>query len=332
MKYLSYILLCSVLFFSCEKKELPVAKRQVIVRPGGISQPGELIEIQVEMESDYKNQIWFSLNDSKVISSNFKTDWDLTFECSANGYHVMLNGSKSMKCYKTNYSNLSEVSDTSGIGSLGKADMPSGNLDSTALGNWVADNKVYVINRGYNEKGLLMGYYKFKLLSVTATEFTFEYAEIKSGKVVQGTVTKDNAYSFIAYSFTTDQQIKVEPKKDAYDLCFTQYTHIFVDPFQYYLVTGALSNSYKTRIIRLTDKSFSDITIADTLGRTFSTRRDRIGYDWKDFNLNTNIYTVNPKICYIISDSKNFFYKLHFIDFVNNTGTKGYPKFQFQKL
>ncbi|PBQ30247.1 hypothetical protein CNR22_00220 [Sphingobacteriaceae bacterium] len=331
MRSLALLILCSILY-SCEKKELPIPKREVITRGGGISQPGELIDMQVAMETDYKNQIWFSLNESKVMYTNLKSDWDITFECSSNGFHVMLNGSKSMKAFKTTYAALEEVSDTAGIGSTGKADMPSGTLDSTAIGDWVKDNKVYIINRGYNEKGQHQGYYKLKLLSVNATEYTFEYSTITNPKTMQGTITKNSDCNFVAYSFSTNQACaNIEPKKQEYDICFTQYTHYFNEEKMYYLVTGALVNNYNTRVIKLKDKAFADITIKDTINRPFSIRRDVIGYDWKDYNLNTNVYTTYPQICYIISDSRGYFYKLHFIDFLKS-GVKGYPTFQFQKL
>ena len=170
MKQDSILIFFTLFLISCEKKELPV--------PG--YERGDLQTTQVEMGGDYKNQIWFSLNDSKVISTNYRTDWDLAFECSPNGYHVMLNGSKGMKVYKTAFSELADVKDTSGLGSNGKADMPSGNIDSTAIGNWLEENKVYVIHRGYNELGQLQGFYKFKLLSVNAALFTFEYSNLKN--------------------------------------------------------------------------------------------------------------------------------------------------------
>jgi len=333
MRQIVFFFLSCVFLFSCEKKELPVSKREVTVRTGGVSMPGELIEMQVAMGSDYKNQIWFSLNHSNVISTNFRTEWDLAFESTSNGYHIMLNGSKAMKAYKTNFSSLAEVNDTAGLGSFGKADMPSGNLDSTAIGNWLEENKVYVLHRGYNEIGQVQGFYKFKVLSVNATQFTFEYANIKNPQIMQGTVNKDKAYNFRMYSFTSNQEATtIEPKKDTYDLCFTQYTHYFIEEKMFYQVTGALINNFNTRAMRITNKKFTDITINDTLNRAFSVRRDKIGYDWKEFNLNTNIYKIFPDICYLISDSKGFFYKLHFIDFVNSSGTKGYPSFQFQKL
>ncbi len=123
-------------------------------------------------------------------------------------------------------------------------------------------------------------------------------------------------------------------KKTAYDLCFTQYSHVYYDPppLHFYQVTGALSNSYNTRVLKITDKPFNNIVIGDTLNKTFSTHKNAIGYEWKTFDLNTNVYTVDASICYIIQDSKGFYYKLHFIDFYNSSGIKGYPKFEFIKL
>lgn len=317
------VLFVAAFLFSCEKKELPVPKHTV----------GESIITQVDMNSDYKNQIWFSLSQNKIIYKNLKTDWDISFESAEAGNHIMLNGSRAMRAFKTTFNSLQEVTDTLGLGVNGKADMPSGKLDSTAFGNWQADNKVYIINRGYNELGQHTGFYKIKITNATVTNYSFEYGDVFGQQVFQGTVAKDASYNFIGFSFTTNKAAyNIEPDKQTYDLCFTNYTHLFYDPFQYYQVTGVLTNSYKTRSVKVTDKSFNEITLNDTLGRNFNTNRNNIGYDWKSFDLNTNLYTVYPKMCYIIMDSKGFYYKLHFIDFYNSTGIKGAPKFEFSRL
>src|SRR6218665_3322666 len=305
------IKLIPVLFLlvSCEKKELPIPRYvKVEVVDTTSHTVGELQTTQVDMGETYKTQIWFSLGENRVVASNLKTDWDITFEGSANGVHIMLNGSKAMKALKTNHSKVQEVTDTAGLGANGKADMPSGNPDSTAIGDWQGDNKVYMINRGYNEKGFLIGYYKLRITGVTSTQYTFEYGDIFSQEVFQGTVSKNGDHNFIGYSFTTHQQVaQVEPKKNDYDICFTGYTHLFYEPaLQYYQVTGVLTNSYKTRVARFTDKAFENIVLKDTLGRDFTSRRDRVGYNWKDFDGQN--YKVNPKICYIIQDSKGYYY------------------------
>lgn len=321
MRYL--ILLSIIVFFvSCEKKELPAPAYD----------RGDALTVEIEMTSNYKNQVWYSLSENKVVSANLKSAWDLAFESSANGTHVFLNGSKSMRVYKTNFTSLAMVTDTAGLEANGKADMPSGNTDSTGIGDWQTTNTVYIVNRGYNENGQLQGFYKLKINTVSASAFSIEYGDIFGTQTYQQTIVKDPGYNFIYFSFATNQQVTIEPAQAAYDLCFTQYTHIFTNPLQYYLVTGVLNNTHNTRITKITDRPFAEITINDTLGRVFGSNRNVIGYEWKSFDLNSNLYTVNPALCYIIQDSKGFYYKLHFIDFYNTSGIKGYPKFEFKKL
>jgi len=316
------VLFLIILFTACQKKELPVPAFN----------RGDVITNQVEMGSTYKSQLWFSLSGNRIISSNDKTDWDLAFEASAQGNHILLNGSKGMMIYKTTITDLTLVSDTNGLAANLKADAPDGKFDSTAIGNWSNVNTVYIVDRGYSETGLQQGYYKLKITSCSPTQFNFEYGDIFGTQINQGVVVKNEDCNFVMYSFTTHTQLMIEPKKTDYDICFTVYTHFFTNPFQYYQVTGVLQNNYKTRTILIKDKPFKDLGINDTLGRQFSTDRNTIGYDWKTFSLTTNLYTVDPAHCYIINDNKGFYYKLHFIDFYNTSGVKGFPKFEFKKL
>lgn len=317
-----FFYLTVILLFSCEKKELPAPKYE----------RGDVITSQLNMTSNYKNQIWFSLSENKIVSTNFKTDWDVAFESSSTGNHIVLNSALGMRVYKTNYSQLSEVTDTVGLGINEKVDSPTGNLDSTAFGDWQTDNSVYIINRGYSETGQLLGFYKLKVVSVSPTNYIFEYADIFGTQNHQAIIIKNSQYSFNAYSFSSNQQINIEPIKSNYDLCFTQYTHVYKNPIEYYQVAGVLLNSFETKVIKIINKPFNDIVINDTIGRIFSNYRNSIGFDWKTFDFNTNLFTVNSNYSYIINDNKGFYYKLHFIDFYNTSGIKGYPTFEFKKI
>jgi len=321
MRYL-VIVVFAVVLCSCDKKELPAPAFD----------RGDLITTQVDMGSTYKNQLWFSLGENRIISTNIRTDWDLAFEASASGKHIMLNGSKGMKVYKTLHTDLAQVTDTTGLEINSKIDAPSGRLDSTAFDDWENPNTVYIINRGYSEAGAHQGYYKLKIASANASNYTFEYGDVFGTQIMQGTVNKHADYNFVMYSFTTGHEAYIEPKKTDYDFCFTVYTHFFTNPFQYYQVNGVLQNPYKTRVVAIKNKPFMDIVIGDTLGRQFSTDRNAIGYEWKTFSLNTNLFTIDPTHCYIIQDNKGYFYKLHFIDFYTTAGIKGAPKFEFKKL
>lgn len=321
MRYV-LIVVFAVVFCSCEKKELPAPAFD----------RGDLITNQVDMGSTYKNQLWFSLGENRIISTNMRTDWDLAFEASAGGNHIMLNGSKGMKVYKTLQTDLAQVTDTTGLEVNARIDAPSGKLDSTAFDGWDNPNTVYIINCGYSEAGVHQGYYKLKIASANASNYTFEYGDVFGTQVMQGTVNKHADYNFVMFSFATGHEAYIEPRKTDYDLCFTVYTHFFTNPFQYYQVNGVLQNHYKTRVMNIKDKPFMDIVISDTLGRSFSTDRNSIGYEWKTFSLNTNLFTIDPTHCYIIQDNKGYFYKLHFIDFYTTAGIKGAPKFEFKKL
>ncbi|HTF82223.1 MAG TPA: HmuY family protein, partial [Cytophagales bacterium] len=86
------------------------------------------------------------------------------------------------------------------------------------------------------------------------------------------------------------------------------------------------------RAMRVPYKNYKEVTLADTASAKFSNKANSIGYDWKTFDLNTGLYTIHDEMTYIIHDAKGFYYKLHFVDFYNGNGEKGYPTFEYQKL
>ena len=67
-----YILL--ILVFGCEQDEIPI-------QPSS----SELQSFQIEMESDYKYQVYYNLENNIVVKQNLKTEWDLAFESSEDG-------------------------------------------------------------------------------------------------------------------------------------------------------------------------------------------------------------------------------------------------------
>ena len=59
---------------------------------------------------------------------------------------------------------------------------------------------------------------------------------------------------------------------------------------------------------------------------------DVIGYDWKDFSLQTNTFTIFSDKIYLIKDASGNLFKLRFIDFYDDNGIKGSPAFEFMRL
>lgn len=308
------------LFASCQKEELPIAAHD----------PGNVKTATVNMEANYKWQVFYNLKTNSVVSTNLKTAWDLGFETGTEGYHLILNASKVMLAYNKGAKSFEEVTDTNGFYQNQQWDSPSGSLDSTAIGDWRATTQTYIIDRGYSETGAHQGFRKLQIRSVDAAKYVIRYANLNGTGEQSIVITKDNAYNFMFLSLTSNQLVKVEPPKDKWDLVFTQYTHIFYNPTMTYLVTGCLLNRYQTQATLDKSSEFSAISYSNALAYKLTAGINSIGYDWKTYTGST--YTVNSKFNYIIRTGEGVYYKLHFIDFFNASGAKGNPKWEYQQL
>lgn len=322
MKRLMSILFTATLLSSCLKEELPIQKPQ----------PGDVETAQVSMSADYTYQVFFDLNSGEEVSKNFKTDWDLGFECSDNGSHIILNSSKLMFAADTKDSDPT-LSDTSGNYSW-KSDVASGNLDSSALINWQSGN-LFIINRGYNSKGKHQGFYKLIVHSFDNESFEISFAELSEDKLQSVTINKNNALNFVQFSFEDGGKlVPIEPDKSTWDLCFTQYTESLFDGELYipYLVTGVITNRNQTLCAFIDNLPFDQINYEKALELDLSDKINVIGYGWKEYDFDLGLYAIDSDKVYIVRNRSGIYYKLRFIDFYDNSGERGSPLFEYQRL
>ncbi len=314
MKFKSIIplLLLVVLSASCEKGELPVKPHD----------PGDVITASVNMDQDYRWQIYYDLKTNKVVGRELKTSWDLGFETPADGYHVVLNGGRILFSLNTGKNDFNAVVPADTAGKEFDCDKPNGHADSTAIGDWREKKNVYVIDRGTS-------YWKIQFKEVDAKKYLVRFALLDGTEETSLEIAKDSSYNLSFLSFDEKKQVMVEPPKNSWDMVFTQYTHVFIDPPVPYLVTGCLLNRYNTTAVLDKVRAFADIQASDMDGYNFSPDINTIGYDWKAYT--GSEYVVYPKMNYIIRNREGLYYKLHFIDFLE-AGVKGVPKWEFQEL
>lgn len=311
---------CMAFLLSCEREEIPV--------PAHVA--GNVTTQSVDMGADYRWQLYYDLETNQVVGQNLKSDWDLGFEATADGYHVVLNSAKAMYAWPTGDTAFGAISDTAGLGQGKRWDAPTGNLDSTALGDWRGMLQVYVIDRGYNEAGVHLGFRKLQLQSVDATEYVLRYAALSGAGDTLFQLPKDSAYNLSFFSFADGGKLAaIEPPKHDWDICFTQYLERLPEP---YLVTGVLLNRFGTQAVMDSARAFDaiDFDAAQTLRP--SSALNTMGYAWKYYHFASATYHVLPQMNYILTDSKGLLYKLHFIDFYNDQGIKGSPKWEYQQL
>jgi len=316
---LSYILI----LIACERPEKAIAPFD----------RGSVAAAVVSMSSNYKFQVFYNLDSGKVIKSVNRMDWDLAFDCS-NQHILLTNNGRGIYVAKTNKTDLTQINDTFGLKFYWG--QPSLNLDSLAFGTWWNEpTKVFVINMGYDLTGTPLGFVKCipELLSDKSLKFTWSALSSNSPKSM--TVPKDNRFIFNYISLLNEKIADVEPLKENWDLVFTQYVKLLFAPLypatRNYEVVGILQNTSRIETAFDFKTSFKEIN-SSSIPSVFYKYRDAIGFDWKWFDIGANSYTVNPAMNYILKTKDGFYFKLHFLDFYDDLGVKGSPKFEFQKI
>ncbi len=287
---------------------------------------------------DYHNQVYFNLENNAIVKENLKTNWDIGFESSENGWRVILNSAKFSDIVELEGQNFDDEITLSDINNLTKRwDRPEGiNFDyGTAIGDYRNKNSVYVINRGYKLDGTQYDKKKLIIEEVNGAYYSIKYSDLNNLNVFSKTIYKNNNTNFQYFSFENNSIVDVEPTNSSWDLVFSQYTHLYdlTGPVPSYLVTGVLTNYLQNiSVAEDTNYLFEEITANILNEFYFTDEQDKIGYNWKDYSLNTSTYIVNTNVNYIIKNSNNKYFKLRFIDFYNSGGQKGYPQFEFQEL
>lgn len=323
-KRISILYLLSIaLFIGCDPGELPVKKHEA----GGVNLT------TIELGPSYEKQAFFNLEENRMVSENSKLEWDLGFESSLGGYRVVLNTSKAMYACYSDVTSFTQPIETAGLNWI--VDAPHGNLDSTAFGDWRNKNELIIIDRGYGENNVHLGFVKLRILSVSEVAYEIEFCDLKGTQGHAFSVLKDGNSNFTHVSLDMNGSLhKIEPPKETWDLCFSQYMHIFNEDGHItpYLTTGVLLNRFQTMVYEDTLYGFDSFALEHVDEMRFTNFIDGIGYSWKVFDLANNIYYTNSKKNYIVRDSKGFTYKLRFLDFYNSMGEKGAPTFEYIQL
>ncbi|MCX6266963.1 MAG: HmuY family protein [Bacteroidetes bacterium] len=302
---------------------------------------GDVKTDTIPMTENYLNQVYFSLDSSETVGVLAKTTYDIGFECSQAGWHVILNTSDFMKVTDLGEVPFGQSYDTTGLKL--RFDKSDGNPDSTAIGQWftiigkdtISNKHVYAVSRGLDELGNPLGLYQMIFDSLKNSVYYFRYALLNGGPVLFGNVTKNTDVNYIYFSLKTGSVVVVEPQRHTYDLLFTQYTTmLYTDqgiPYPY-LVTGVLLNRFQVEAVADSTIDFFSITRDIALSMSYTKVLDAIGYDWKYYSFKTGVYTIRPKLSYIIHGVSGLYYKLRFVGFYNKDGLKGYPVIEYQQL
>jgi hypothetical protein len=318
-KVITYIFFVVVLA-SCWKEEIPI---KADPSNGDDS-------VLIRMGIDYGNQLWFDINERRIVQQNRKDTWDFGFKKVHDNVYVRLNTANAATALSTNTIELSDIT-SNPSGAIFRTDHPNGSLDSLAIGSISFPSNVYIINRGFSTTGQSLGNWKVRFISYENNEITFEMARMNGANLRTVTVDITTNQSWSCYSIESNQRVDWEPDEQ-WHFCFTQYSHVFYEPYQPYLVTGVLINPSTTQVAEINDKSFEEIDLIMATQLSYSSNADIIGYDWKFYDFDLQLFTMEEQMLFVVNTISGDYYKLRFTDFYDEEGQRGAPKFDLVAL
>ena len=327
IKYnLFFILLISLI--SCFEKDEPVSPY-----------PGEAITINNNINSF---QSYFDFETGEVKAVNPVNDWQLGFESSRNGWHILVNSGANWFVWNTRLKDINASLPEEDPQNWAY-DIQSEYPDSTAIGIWSSMNNqnriytdhVYILGKlsgnDYTDRKRIQFYYVDSFL------YRFRFYDEVSGSFDSATIHKIDTAAFVYYNFQERNQLNFEPASDKYDIVFTTYYDLATQfgvtiP---YLVRGVLLNISGCRAVLDSVNRYSGIDYEMLDQYQFLSQRDIIGYRWKNVNVNASEgganYTVLTHYNYIIETPEGNFFKMRFLSYSLN-GESGYPRFEMKEL
>jgi len=302
------------------------------------------------------NQVFVDLS-TEEITKGRRDSWDLGFH-GGDASRVTINGSLYMAVKQLDATDIDAVTLASvqqyqssvAVGTFDPVnenyiDHPNGHLDQTAIAE-VSDgpenNKVYLVNMGY-EVGSTMppvgsvavagnprGWKKIRILK-EGDGYLLQYADLSSATHEEVAISKNAAYNFTFFSLATKSVVAVEPEKTKWDLCFTVFTNTIDGAGSYGYSDFVLSNlkaGVKLYRVSTSVKAFADYKFSDVDEASFVNDQRVIGADWRDV-FTGGAFTDRY---YVLKDIDNNFYKIRMLGFLNDSGVRGYPKFEYQLL
>ena len=311
------------------------------------------------------NQVFvdFSLNNQ---TSAERVSWDLGFY-SGSDDKVIVNYSTFTMARQLDKTDLNSVTaeDTVGfagvvtVGTTGAhiyIDDPDRDLNKLAIADISAtdaENKVYIINRGGGPgtgsnpvATTPRGWKKIRILK-NGDDYVIQHADIAATSFTETTISKDENFNFVYFSFENGGNITVEPEKASWDIVFTVSSNIidFGDGdgaygFSDFILSnrqggveiarsfdlGPESTIFTPQFIN-NDIAYDDFTMDDVAGLTFSSDGNTIGSVWRSV-----FADAYPDIFFIVKDAEGNHYKLQFLTFLNDNGERGHPELKYELL
>lgn len=323
MKYI-VIAIAAILVIACEKDNNT---------PSGS-------DVSVSMGPDYANDVYYSLNNSTSVEVS-RTNWDIGFATYVMSPSIIINEGSGVKLYLLSADTVEYYRpvDTTGMSALTELHNSvdswdvgafSGNMGGGFNFGW----GIYSMNT-HNVNGAAIYLIRLRDGSVKKifirqkngyqNTVYFLYAN-PDGSDAHTVALDNNNYSakeYVFYSVSDNMAIDREPAAENWDLLFTKYYDTQIN----YLVTGVFTKPGITvAVVTGVNPESADTTMVQ-----FSALKSAIGYDWKQFDMATNQYSLVNDESYFVKTASGNVWQIYFTNFEGaSTGTIGFYRKQIK--
>ncbi len=311
--------LAMLALMACEKDEIPVPPFE----------RGEAVIVQVSMGPLYRDQVWYSLDRNEVVAVNSLNDWDIALESGAEGHGIYLNEARLMYAWRSPHSDIASAVDTSGYGRNKRVEAAANFHTAPAMkGMYPDEGAVYLLDLGFSETGQQLGLCWLQVVQSDADGYSLRCKHFGQSQITEHNVPKDPSRMLVRYSLRDAGVPPTAPPDADWDLVFTKYTFSFDAPAIDYLVTGVLLNPAGVEATELSEVPFASIGLEALNGQALSPQLDIIGYDWKTYSFDLARFTIDSERSFVIRAMGGLHYKIRFVDFYDDSGAAGAPKWE----
>lgn len=298
---------------------------------------------------------------SKSTQTKVRRDsWDLGFY-NGSYFRVVLNGSIYMATKaltetditKVTRASVNSILPTIAVGTFVSTneefvDNPDGDILKTAIAEIKdndAENPVYLLNLGYEPgtttpsagsvaiAGTARGYKKVRFLK-RGEDYLVQYANLDDTTYQEKTIKKNSSHNFTFVNLLTNSEVSVEPEKLQWDLNFTVFTNLIAGAGSYGFsdfVVNNLKAGVKVYRVDLKEDAVTyekfDESMIDEV--KFQNDQRTIGDSWRQVTSPQTIYTDR---FYVLKDAENNYYKIKMTSFINASGVRGNPSFEYKLI
>ncbi|GAB5466184.1 MAG: hypothetical protein Kapaf2KO_16200 [Candidatus Kapaibacteriales bacterium] len=348
IKYNNNILILAVissLLISCFGEDEPVAP---------FNPDGTTISV-VDMGRGYTEQNYFSLAFNEITASNDRYDYHLSFSCIEGRYEIWSNPALLMRVADLGNEAIDIPLNLQGRTLLYpngdslpfRNELYTGSKDDFFIGDWMAEgttnskNNLYIATLGLDDRARIAGYVRIKVDSVTGTDYYLRLADAEGENIRNIRIPRRPFINKVMFKIGEGETLDgegivgdIEPVSEDWDLHFTRYNDkapdTNLDSFDY-AVVGCLLNEKRLRAQDVYG-DFDAFELADLSNINLTDSLNVIGYDWKYFSIEDDVYSYDTTRFWVVSTLEGISYKLRFVSFTDVQGTRGFPTFEFIKL